>query len=64
MSEAEKPWTADEVTCRNALEDFGARLVAAREFAKTHHWADELGCYRRMADEAADWMKLLKDATA
>lgn len=62
MSEPTKPWKPDVETCREELSLFGVRLAAQRAFEKEHPGSDNPKGYRTMADEALEWLALLRAA--
>jgi len=64
MNESTEPWKPDVATCREELSLFGVRLAAQRQFEKEHTGADNLEGYRAMADEALEWLTLLRAAKA
>lgn len=64
MSEPVKLWEPDVKTCREELSLFGVRLAAQRVFEKDYPELDNPERYREMADEALEWVTLLRIAEA
>ena len=62
MSKPKDDWKPDVATCREELGLFGVRLAEARAYEKDHPEAYGLSSYQAIADEALEWLIMLRTA--